>query len=88
MRLCEFVRNFSALELTAGNDRTVKVELSSEEHMSSNNCESWLCSVTEAASKEVVDGMEEVEDTERPESGDVSLELEVLLGGGGGGRSL
>ena len=37
-----------------------------------------------------MDGREdaELEDTDRPESGDVSLEEDVLLGGGGGGRSL
>ena len=29
-----------------------------------------------------------MDDTDRPESGDVSLDDEVLLGGGGGGRSL
>ena len=39
LRLCEFVRNFSTFEVTAGNDRTVRVELSKDEQMSSNNCE-------------------------------------------------
>lgn len=40
LRLCEFVRNFSTLEVTAGKERTVKVELSRDEQMSSNNCDS------------------------------------------------
>jgi len=104
LRLCEFVRNFSTLEVTAGNERTVKVELSRDEQMSSNNCDSSVgasCenavigsdsrvhwSVDKATSREVVDGWEEVDDTDRPESGDVSLDDDVLLGGGGGGRSL
>ena len=51
---------------------------------------SWVCPVPGAAPKEDVDGREdaELEDTDRPESGDVSLDEDDLLGGGGGGRSL
>ena len=107
LRLCEFVRNFSVLDLTSGNERTLKVVLSKDEQMSSNNCDSsarafcekigtgelgadspLLRSVDDAASKDVVDGCDEVEDRDRPESGDASRDDDVLLGGGGGGRSL
>ena len=98
LRLCEFARNFSTFEVSGGNDKTVKVELSNEEQISSSNCDSselicetlevsfWHCSGTEVVST-VIDGVEEVEETDIPESGEGSLE-EDTLGGGGGGRLL